>query len=173
MITRILIACFSLCLAASARAGVTIHFEGTAKSAADVSSVLTTAAEFAKNHGWMVVQVPAASGKLSGVVLYPHNMSEPVWLQFGMDLSLRDSVKTQFAGANVHIEVIRLFDALKPILKSLSINDEGEYWEKRDPLVLENHLNEVRESLRQMKREEPAMYGPVKLKDGRIVDLIR
>ncbi len=173
MITRILIACFSFCLAAKASAGVTIHFEGTAKSAADVRSVLTTAKEFAVEHGWKVDQVPAHSGKLSGVVLYPHNMSEPVWLQFGTDFVLRDSVKTQFAGASVHIEIIRLFDALKPILNSLTIKDDGEYWETRDPVVLESHLNEVRESLRQMKREEPAMYGPVKLKDGRIVDMIR
>ena len=73
----------------------------------------------------------------------------------------------------MHIEIIRLFDTLKPTLKSLALKDDGEYWEKRDPLVLENHLNEVRDSLRQMKREEPAMYGPVKLKNGRIVDMIR
>ncbi len=51
--------------------------------------------------------------------------------------------------------------------------DEGEYWEKRDRALLENHLNQVRESLKQLKREEPAMYGPIKLKDGRIVDMIR
>ncbi len=63
--------------------------------------------------------------KLRGLVLYPHNMSEPVWLQFGDDLVLRDSVKTQFAGADVHIEIIRLFDALKPILKSLVDRGRG------------------------------------------------
>jgi hypothetical protein len=173
MISRILVVCCSIWLAATARGGVTIHFEGTAKSAADIPSVLQTATEFAKKRDWEVQDVAAESGKLRGLVIYPHSMSEPVWLQFGEDLVLRDSVKTQFAGAAVHMEIIRLFDALKPALKSLSIQDDGEYWEKRDPVLLENHLNQVRESLRQMKREEPAMYGPIKLKDGRIVDMLR
>jgi hypothetical protein len=160
-------------MASAVRAGVTIYFEAAAKSATDVPGVLGIANEYAKARGWKVAEAPSAAGKLGGIVLFPHNMSEPVWLQFGDDLILRDSVKTQFAGADVHVEIIRLFDALQPVLKSLAIKDEGEYWEKRDRALLENHLNLVKESLRQMKREEPAMYGPVKLKDGRIVDMIR
>ena len=173
MTTRLLIACFSIALAATARAGVTIYFEGSAQSSADVTRVIATATEFAKERGWKVEPIAAAGGRPVGVVIFPHNMSEPVWLQFGENLALRDSVKTQFAGAAVHIEIVRLFDALKPVFQSLAVKDDGEYWEKRDAALLEKHLNEVRESLRQMKREEPAMYGPIKLKDGRIVDMIR
>jgi hypothetical protein len=173
MKARLLIAACSLGLVSMAGAGVTIRFEGTAKSAAEVPAVLSLATEFARQRGWKVEKIPASDGKLPGFVLYPHNMSEPVWLQFGGDLALRDSVKTQFAGAAVHMEIVRLFDLLKPALASLTINDEGEYWEKRDPALLEMHLAEVKESLRQMKREEPMLYGPIKLPDGRIVDLIR
>ena len=173
MMARLWIAFLSIWLASTVRAGVTIHFEASAKSADDVPQVLKMAAAYAKERGWKLEQTPAADGKTVGIVLHPHIMSEPVWLQFGDDLVLRDSVKTQFAGADVHIEIVRLFDALKPILKSLVIVDEGEYWEKRDRALLENRLNQVRESLKQLKREEPAMYGPIKLKDGRIVDMIR
>jgi hypothetical protein len=173
MMARLLIACLSLWLASGAQAGVTIHFEASAKSTGDVSRVLEIATAYAKERGWKVEQTFAAAGELPGIVLYPHIWSEPVWLRFANDLALRDSVKTQFAGADVHVEIIRLFDVLKPIFKSLDIVDEGEYWEKRDRALLENHLNQVKESLRQLKREEPAMYGPIKLKDGRIVDMIR
>src|SRR5450432_986185 len=99
MKASILVAVISLGLASMADAGVTIRFAGKAKSAAEVPVVLSIATEFAQQRGWKAEEIPAADGKLPGLVLYPHNMSEPVWLQFGGDLVLRDSVKTQFAGA--------------------------------------------------------------------------
>jgi len=188
MKAAILPAVWCLVAAPFARAGVTIHFKGEAKSAEDLPKILAAATSYAKSHGWTVedasadegelvrpdgAKVGLYEGKITGVVLQPHNMSEPVWLQFGDDLVFADHVKTQFAGAETHVAIIEMFDALKPLLKSLTIEDEGEYFTTRDREVLENHFAQVRESLRQLKREEPAMYGPIKLKDGRIVDMIR
>jgi hypothetical protein len=188
MTARILIAAISVWIASTALAGVTIHFEGTAKSAAEVQTVLKIAADFANQRNWKVEDASAPSGKLprvvggkeqtyegriTGLVIYAHNMCEPIWLRFGDDLVFQDFVKTQFAGAIVHMEIIRLLDALKPALQSLTVRDEGEYWEKRDQALLENHFDQIKEALRQMKREEPAMYGPIKLNSGRIVDMIR
>ena len=59
-------------------------------------------------------------------------------------------------------------------VRSISrVDDDGGYWEKRDRSGLDDHFAKSREMLRQMKREEPMLYGPIKLPDGRIVDLIR
>jgi hypothetical protein len=178
----------ALLLSPLAHAGVTIHFEGTASSAESVSAILETARSFARQNGWRVEDASAVHGKelrvvdekdqpyegrLTGVVLYPAEMCEPIWLQFGDDQFFQNYVKTQFAGADVHIEIIKLFDQLKPLLKSLRIDDEGEFWLERDRSVLEAHFSKIRDALRQTKREEPMLYGPIKLPDGRIVDMIR
>lgn len=178
----------ALLLAPSMHAGVTIHYEGTVRSASDVAAVVATARSFAKQYGWKVEDASAEhrkhvrvgaeknepyEGKLTGIVFYPAELCEPVWLQFGDDLFFQNYVKTQFAGADIHVAIIKLFDQLKPLLKSLRVDDDGGYWEKRDRSGLDDHFAKSREMLRQMKREEPMLYGPIKLPDGRIVDLIR
>lgn len=173
---------------ATAFAGITIHYEGHALSHQAVKEILSAASEYAKLQDWKVNDASAENGtlervineknadyvgKITGVVLYPHAKCEPVLLQFGEDLFMQDFVKTQFAGTNVHILLIKLFDALKGKYRNLEIVDESEFWDKRDRDTLEEHIRKVNEIIADMKTKDPTAKGPVTLPNGRIVDIMQ
>ncbi len=184
---HLLLAMF-LFAALPAWAGVTIHFEGEAKNDKAIDAIITEATAFAAKRGWRVESASKAKGELErvkddksvkyvgpirGIILYPHAMCEPVYLQFGSDHAMQDFVKTQFAGADVHIAVIELLRLLKPKFSRLKVEDEGEYWETGNRSKLEQHISTVNRMIKDIIREKPSARGPVKLKDGRMVDIIQ
>ncbi|MCB0581648.1 MAG: hypothetical protein KDD10_20355 [Phaeodactylibacter sp.] len=105
------------------------------------------------------------TGKLSlkGISLQVHPKSEWVYLLFNAScvisspaqvaLSAEEgypaqaqwqSVKTQFAGAEAHIAIIRLFRYLKgKYLHDLEVSDEGEYWETENYDTLKSRLDKL------------------------------
>jgi hypothetical protein len=178
----------ALLLAPSVRAGVTIHYEGYAASADAVAQIIAVAKLFADKHHWKTSDASAHHGKLervieeknkdyegeiSGVVLYPNSKCEPVYLQFGNDLFMQDFVKTQFAGADTHRDIIALFDAIKPSFRKLVIDDEGDYWETRDRVALEKHIATVNKTIEELKKQKPNTRTSVVLPSGRIADVIQ
>ena len=86
---------------------------------------------------------------------------------------MQDYVKTQFAGAAVHIQIIELFDLLRPYFKKLAIEDEGEFWEKRDRAVLEGNIRQVDSMIQEIKKKDSKAKGPVRMKSGRMLDVIQ
>ena len=92
--------------------------------------------------------------------------------EFSSDLVCQDFVKTQFAGADIHIAVLDLFRRLKPHFARLEIEDEGEYWASNDRNRLEQHIGTVNRMLNDIRRENTSAKGPIKLKDGKIADVI-
>jgi len=187
MIRSISITIAFILLCPAAQAGVTIHFEGTASSSSAIAQIIAIATAFAKKRGWQIKDASAKTGKIprvieekdkddegkiTGVVLYPPKMCEPVYLQFGDDLFMQDYVKTQFSGVTIHLEVIALFDELKPHFKKLSVDDEGEYWETRNKKTLENHIDTVNRMIKDIRTKNPKAEGPIKLPSGRIADVI-
>jgi hypothetical protein len=168
-------------------AGVTVHFQGKAKDAAAVAKVLAAARSLARDHGWDVKDANLANasvprivagketvyqGPLNGIAIYPHPMCEPIYIRFGTDLFMRDWVKTQFAGADVHIEVIDLLRKLKPLLADLQVEDEGEYWATNDRAKLAISIATVNAMIESLRRSRPDLKGPVKIGD-RIIDLMK
>lgn len=146
-------------------AGVTIHYEGTAETAAAAKAVIAAAVAFARGRWWPVTTLG------DGVVLRPHERSEPIELRF-QGRTLRPSwVKTQFAGVATHLAVIDLLRRLVPMLRTLSVEDEGGYWETGDRGVLLDAFQEVDELLARELRK-PATSGPYLLPSGRIVDVL-
>ena len=165
-----------------------MHFEGEAKDTKAVDAVIAEATAFAVSRQWRVEPVSKDKaelervkdeksvkyvGPLRGVILFPHAMCEPIHLEFGSDHALQDFVKTQFAGADVHIAIVELLRRLKPQFTRLEVEDEGEYWETSERTKLEQHINTVNRMLKDIIREKPSARGPVKLKDGRIADVIQ
>jgi hypothetical protein len=89
---------------------------------------------------------------LKGVVFWPHPKCEPVSVLFDAEGNLRDlmgmlsicdgtcapqeawvHVKTQFAGADTHIALVKLLRYLKrAYVSDLQVRDEGEYWDTDD-----------------------------------------
>ena len=169
-------------------AGVTIHYEGYAASTSARAQIIGESKLFAEKHGWKVSDASAQHGKLervideknrdyqgkiTGVVLHPHPKCEPIHIQFGDDLFMQDFVKTQFAGASTHLDIVALFDAIKPLFRKLNIVDEGEYWETRDRATLEKHIATVNKMIENVKKQKATIQGPVLLSSGRIADVIQ
>jgi hypothetical protein len=86
---------------------------------------------------------------------------------------MQDFVKTQYAGADVHIKVVELLRQLKAFLIKLKVEDEGEYWETSDKKKLDGHISTVNALIIEMKGKTSGLKGPVTLPSGRIVDLMR
>lgn len=126
-----------LIVPAIASAGVTIHFNGQLKETATPSDVAEAACSVAISHSWNCVSISSPTDpaldritveslrklddteellSANGVVIYPSDMSEPLHLVFGKSYKLDNFIKTQFAGADTHIAVIGVFDAVKPFL---------------------------------------------------------
>ncbi|SCY44375.1 hypothetical protein [Desulfoluna spongiiphila] len=169
-------------------AGVTIHFEGTAKSQNSVTQILTEASKFSQKNNWVIRDASATEtilervineqnvdykGKVTGVVIDISENCEPIYIQFGEDLFMQDYVKTQFAGAGVHIQIIKLFESIRPHFQELVIFDEGEYWETRDTAILEGHISKINSMIEGIKKDNPKAQGPLRTVSGRIIDIIQ
>jgi len=168
-------------------AGVTIHYEATAKDLPSARHFIDVARAEAQKLGWEVQDANQATatilrvigetekpytGPLTGIVIRPHPLCDPLFLRFGSDLFLQDFVKTQFAGPDIHIAIVGLLRKLQPSLRSLSVEDEGDYWHTRSRKVLTDHMNTVNRLVAVRKKANPTARGPVRLSDGRVVDLI-
>ncbi len=182
-----------LLVSSNAIAGVTIHFKGQLESSVAVEQVASAACAVAKAHSWRCEPVSdpksqaldhitlqslqeldgsASLSNANGVVIYPAEMSEPLYLVFGAKHKLDNFIKTQFSGPDAHIGVIDIFDAIKPFFLALEVIDEGRYWETRDRALLEEDMTSVSAQIEAIKLQRPDVSGPIKRPDGRILDLV-
>ena len=167
--------------------GVTIHFEGKLKNERNLTSVVRAAEAFARARGWEVQHISHMEARLarvrdgqdwdyvgptSGVQVLPHERCDPLRLEFDKDLYIQEYTKTQFAGSQVHIDVVKLLHELAPHFESLQVEDEGEYWETGDPAVVTEHINACNRALTDELLKNPGAQGPVQIPSGRWVDLI-
>ncbi len=177
----------ALALVSPASAGVTIHYEGAATSPDAVVKILAAVTAFAKKNRWKVEDVSAAKGtlkrvidekdkdyegRITGIVVRVSDNCEPLHFQFGDDLFMQDYVKTQFAGADVHIQIVQLLDSLRPMFRKITVDDEGEYWDTHDRAVLEGHISKINLIIEEEKKKNPKLQGPVRLDSGRMLDLV-
>ena len=166
--------------------GVTIHFEGKLRNRSSLDATVRAAATFARARGWTATPILEEQARLarardkkdwdyegptSGIELLPHTRSDPVRLEFDRDLYIQEFTKTQFAGPTVHQEVVDLLRELAPHFETLSVQDEGEYWETGDAVLLSTHIHNCDRALADELRKHPGAQGPVQL-DGRWIDII-
>ena len=178
----------TLAFASPANAGITINYEGTAASPDAVGKILAAVAGFAKKNKWKVEDASATKGqlqrvidekdkdydgKISGVVVLISDDCEPLYFQFGDDLFMQDYVKTQFVGADVHIQIVQLLESLRPFFKKIDVIDEGEYWDTHDKSVLAGHIAKVKSMIEGIKKRNPKAEGPLRMKSGRIADIVQ
>ena len=183
----IILLVLTLAIASPARAGVTIHYEGTAASPDSVAKILAAVAAFAKKNKWKIEDASEArgrlqrvidekdkdyEGKITGVVIRVTDNCEPVHFQFGDDLFMQDYVKTQFAGADVHIQIVQLLESLRPYFKKIDVYDEGDYWEAHDQAALQDHIAKVNSMIEDIKKKNSKAQGPLRMESGRIADVV-
>jgi hypothetical protein len=167
--------------------GVTIHFEGTLRDEAAFEHVVHTARMLAEQQGWKWEIIDESvtalkrmrneedwdyTGPIRGIVLQPHDTCEPLRLEFDRELFVQDYIKTQFAPAEIHAEVVALLKELAPQFASLAVEDEGEYWDTGHHDLLTGHREACSRAIDAELSSRPDLQGPVRLSNGRIVDLM-
>jgi hypothetical protein len=167
--------------------GVTIHFEGTVRDEGAYEQVVHTARTFAEQNGWRWQTINASattlrrvrnegeyvySGATRGIILYPHEDSEPLRLEFDRDLFVQDFIKTQFAPIGIHIKVVRLLKAIAPQFTSLIVDDEGEFWDGESVDQLARNLQACFRAIEKELLTDPNLRGAVHLPSGRIADIV-
>lgn len=146
-------------------AGVTIHYSGKVANTSKVKQVYKVAQSYATERKWKVESIH------DGIKIYPHEWCEPINLIFSDTTLSENFVKTQFAGPEIHKEVVGLFKAMKPMMVQFKVEDEGEYWETSDYKKLKANIDKTNEMMKKHKSENPRLRGPNRLPNGLIVDL--
>jgi len=114
--------------------GISISYSLTLRDPGDLHHVLNAARHFAVQAGWQVQPLAV------GLVLDPGANCEPLVLSPDPSGVLTDNVKTQFAGPAVHVQVVSLLDHLRPLLSTLEVVDDSEYWDTRSEVALREHF---------------------------------
>lgn len=168
--------------------GVTIHFEGKARSTEDIKQIISIVQDFSisRNLPYYIIDekkqtlsrvidgtVVNYEGHVKGVNIEPHYNSERFRLEFGEDLQMSDYCKTQFAPIEVHIAIVELLESIKPYFSVLNIMDEGGYWGTNDLSTLQKERDFVNEEIIKIKNNAENIKGPVRLSNGRIADYIQ
>jgi hypothetical protein len=104
--------------------------------------------------------------------LFSRNVGLVANPEFDENLYVQEFCKTQFADISVHILIIDLLKRIEPYFDNLIIEDEGEYLETADINLLQQHIDNCTRVSEEMKKENPKMSGPFRLKNGRIIDLM-
>ena len=147
--------------------GLSIHYSGKLKPDASLRALIEDVTDVSKVHEWKShifsdkfpqgEETALANKTLYGVSLTPIQC-ETIFLTFAVDRRLVNpvfwppdsheydynvdvlhnlSVKTQFAGTEVHMIVIGLFKYLsKKYFEEFELSDEGRYWETGNEQVL-------------------------------------
>jgi hypothetical protein len=167
--------------------GVTIHYEGQLTSEATYQDLVGLVSSIAKAEGWSIEPIESDkvtlqrvrdekdwdyTGPVKGIVVYLHEDCDPVRLEFDRDLYLQEFTKTQFAGVQVHVDVLKLLKTIQPFFRNLNVEDEGEWWETEDTKILTEHFARAQKAIEAELRKTPSAQMKVKTPSGRIMDLI-
>lgn len=111
-------------------------------------------------------------GADKGIKIQPDENSDPLWLEFDKNNYIQEYCKTQFAGIDVHVQIISLLKEIQPHFTELQVKDESEYWETENKSLLQESLDNYFDAEEKAKTENPKLSGPFRLKNGRIIDLM-
>jgi hypothetical protein len=168
--------------------GVTIHFQGKLRSADSYRDLIERAISFGTRRGWRASQIPEAqrtlnrvkdeeawdySGFTKGIELHPHFLCEPVRWEFDEEYFIQEYTKTQFAPIEVHIAIVELLREVAGMFESLSVTDEGEFYETNDRAILSGHIDWCNNAIARQRKQNPDLRSAFRLPSGRIVDLIQ
>lgn len=167
--------------------GITVHFEGKLKDESSFESLCENAEAFAKEMEWPFSLISEQEVKLErvrdeedwdyvgpvkGIEIFPHEACEPFRLEFDKDLYIQEFTKTQFAPVQIHVLLVDFLRTNQRLFESVEIIDEGEFFDTNDLDLLNKHMQACNEQLEQYLSQPEKYYGPVKLENGRIVDIM-
>ncbi len=154
--------------------GVTIHYAGQLIEPGRLPSLLDFVKNYAESRKWEFRVIPESDpANPRGFVLLPHPNCEPVRFEFGARFRFESWVKTQFAGPQTHIEIIRLLRQIQPLVGRLGVRDEGEFWKSGSEQKLREHMDTINQVIADLASKNPKVRTQVREPDGRITDLIQ
>jgi hypothetical protein len=131
--------------------GLTFHYSGRIRQYEKIDEMVDEVEDICKSLAWEYHII--SDDKLKGIVLTPEN-SEPLSLTFVPDGRLCSIIsvmvnepddpfyytaftKTQFAGPDTHIALLKLLCYLSDkYFSEIEVNDEGLYWDTLDRRIL-------------------------------------
>ena len=143
--------------------GLSIHYSGYILNKEMLEPLIEEVTDICKTMGWSTHSFD--DDEIKGVSFAPEG-SEPVFLTFNKDgrtlsptnIMIKDifdgvrfdkeliystSTKTQYAGIDAHIAIIKLLKYLSAkYLKDFTLSDEGYYWETGDEKILSGRFEE-------------------------------
>jgi hypothetical protein len=133
--------------------GLSFHYSGKIKDRASIPSLMEEVEDVCRIFQWNyhlyndenVKGISFSPPECEPVFLALNNKNElcsPVMMQYDVHPATTISVKTQFAGIELHKAVIKLLKHLKEVyLTEFELFDEGGYWEVLDEENLHRQFN--------------------------------
>lgn len=160
--------------------GITIHYSGNIDNKSNIPKMVDEMMDFAEISGWDYRIINDT--QLTGIVLYIHPDSESFSLTFDekgelksyltyryeYDKEIQEEinplfVKTQFAGIQTHITIIRLLQLIKnKYISNLNVRDEGEFWNTGDVKLLREKFTYLKRALKKTN----SLFLTEKLSEG-------
>lgn len=153
--------------------GISIHYQGRVNQKIRLKEFHIFSSLICKEFGWEISDMTETDEKWSIFEIQPHENCEPLIFRITPEGNFSDHCKTQFAPIEIHKGIVSFFDQVKIKLSQLIIQDEAGYWEMRNEELLQDKLLDCYLAIQKTKEEDSEAYGPVKMEDGRIVDLMR
>jgi hypothetical protein len=138
--------------------GITIHYQGKLNRPDLADEFCEELEDIAKTMDWkynVINDEPDSKPfPVKGIIISPHEKSEPLVFTFDPEGNLRNAfmlqflgeepdltwynhTKTQFAPIDVHIAIVKLLKYLQQkYIENLKVTDEGSYWETGDADLL-------------------------------------
>jgi hypothetical protein len=143
--------------------GITIHYQGKLNRPDLADEFCEELEDIAKAMDWkynVINDEPDSKPfPVKGIIISPHEKSEPLVFTFDPEGNLRNAfmlqflgeepdltwynhTKTQFAPIDVHIAIIKLMKYLQQkYIENLKVTDEGSYWETGDADLLKQKMD--------------------------------
>ncbi len=146
--------------------GLTIHYSGKLRNPASIPSLIAEAIDISESMHWPYETIePLPDIPIRGVLISPEG-SEPLWLTFHEQGFMCNPIlyqhvlefegkgipadaeqwlftKTQYAGVEVHMALIRLLRYLsQQYFERFELHDESQYWETNDEAICRKRFGE-------------------------------
>jgi hypothetical protein len=143
--------------------GITIHYHGKLNQPELADAFCEELEDISKAMDWkytLITDEPDSKPfPVKGIIISPHEKSEPLIFTFDPEGNLRNvfmlqflgaepdltwynHTKTQFAPIDVHIAIIKLMKYIQQkYIENLNVTDEGSYWETGDAYLLKKKMD--------------------------------
>lgn len=135
--------------------GLSIHYSGILKDPGLIPALIDEITDLTTSMSWGCYPLQSKRDKINGVYFAPVDceplfftfnrkgeLINPIYLEHQIEPANIISVKTQYAGMDAHIAIIRLIKHLREkYFARFELTDEGQYWETNDEMTLKKQFD--------------------------------